>query len=76
MLPRGMIPVVTGLALSSLAATFVTRVFSKMLFGVKPDAPGTFIAIAVAFLTVALVGCFIPARRAAKVDPLIAMRTE
>ena len=76
MLPRGMIPVVTGLAFGSLAAAFATRVFAKMLFGVKPDDPGTFIVVAIAFLAVALVGCLIPARRASKVDPMIAMRTE
>jgi putative ABC transport system permease protein len=70
-LTRGMIPVLTGLALGSLSAVFAT-----MLFGIKPDDPGTFIAIAIAFLVVALMGCVIPARRAAKVDPMIAPRTE
>jgi putative ABC transport system permease protein len=75
-LTRGMIPVLTGLALGSLAAVFATRALAKMLFGIKPDDPGTFIAIAIVFLAVALVGCFIPARRAVKVDPMIALRTE
>jgi predicted permease len=75
-LTRGMIPVLTGLALGSLAAAFATRVLAKMLFGIEPDDPGTFVAIALAFLAVALLGCFIPARRAAKVDPMIALRTE
>jgi putative ABC transport system permease protein len=73
---RGMIPVLTGLALGSLAAVFTTRALATMLFGIKPDDPGTFIAIAIAFLAVALVGCVIPAQRAAKVDPMIALRTE
>ena len=75
-LTRGMIPVLTGLALGCVAAAFATRALAKMLFGIKPDDPGTFIAIAIAFLAVALVGCVIPARRAAKVDPMIALRTE
>src|ERR1700722_2296948 len=75
-LTRGMIPVLTGLALGSLAAAFATRALAKMLFGIKPDDPGTFIAIAIVFLVVALVGCVIPARRAVKVDPMIALRTE
>jgi putative ABC transport system permease protein len=75
-LTRGMIPVLTGLALGSLVAAFATRALAKMLFGIKPDDPGTFIAIAIVFLAVALVGCVIPARRAVKVDPMIALRTE
>ena len=75
-LTRGMIPVLTGLALGSLAAAFATRALAKMLFRIKPDDPGTFIAIAIVFLAVALVGCVIPARRAVKVDPMIALRTE
>ena len=75
-LTRGMIPVLAGLGLGSLAAAFATRALAKMLFGIKPDDLGTFIAIAIAFLAVALVGCIIPARRAAKVDPMIALRTE
>jgi predicted permease len=75
-LTRGMLPVLTGLALGSLAAAFATRALAKILFGIKPDDPSTFIAIAIMFLLVALVGCVIPARRAAKVDPMIALRTE
>ena len=73
---RGMLPVLTGLVLGSVAAVFTARALTTMLFEIKPDDPGTFIAIAITFLAVALVGCFIPARRAAKVDPMIAMRTE
>jgi predicted permease len=75
-LTRGMLPVLTGLILGSLAAAFATRALAKMLFGIKPDDPETFIAIAIVFLFVALVGCVIPARRAVKVDPMIALRTE
>jgi putative ABC transport system permease protein len=75
-LMRGMIPVLTGVGLGSLAAAFTTRALAKMLFGIKPDDPGTFVAIAILFLIVALLGCVIPARRAVKVDPMIALRTE
>jgi predicted permease len=75
-LSRGMLPVLTGLVLGSLAAAFATRALAKMLFEIKPDDPGTFIAIAIVFLAVALASCVIPARRAAKVDPMIALRTE
>jgi putative ABC transport system permease protein len=73
---RGMIPVLTGLGLGSLVAAFATRALEKLLFEIKPGDPVTFSAIAVVFLAVALVGCVIPARRAAKVDPMIALRTE
>jgi predicted permease len=75
-LTRGMTPVLMGLALGSLVAAFATRALVKLLFEIKPDDPVTFIAIAIVFLVVALVGCVIPARRAAKVDPMIALRTE
>lgn len=75
-LTRGMVPVVTGLVLGSLAAAFATRALAKILFGIKPDDPVTFVAIALVFLVVALIGCVIPARRAVKVDPMIALRTE
>jgi putative ABC transport system permease protein len=75
-LTRGMLPVLAGLVLGSLAAALGTRVLTKILFGIKPDDPGTFIAIAIVFLCVAMAGCVIPARRAAKVDPMISLRTE
>ena len=71
-----MIPVLTGLGLGLLVAAFATRALEKLLFHIKPDDPVTFIAIAAMFLAVALVGCVIPARRAVKVDPMIALRTE
>lgn len=75
-LSRGMLPVLIGLGLGAVAAAFTSRVLARMLFGVKPDDPSTYIAIALIFLVFALVGCVIPARRAAKVDPMIALRTE
>jgi predicted permease len=75
-LTGGMVPVLTGLVFGSVTAAFATRALAKMLFGIKPDDPATFVAIAIVFLAVALVGCIIPARRASKVDPMIALRTE
>ena len=73
---RGLLPVLIGLAVGSLAAAFATRILGTMLFGIKPDDPSTFIAIAVLLLVVAILGCLIPARRAAKLDPMVALRTE
>ena len=64
--------IVTGLA-ASLAAT---RVLSSMLFAVTPKDPETFIAVAMLLGAVALAACFVPARRAAKVDPMVALRYE
>jgi putative ABC transport system permease protein len=75
-LTGGMVPVVIGLVAGAAAAVFATRLLATILFGVKPDDAGTFVGIALVLLTVALVGCVIPARRAVRVDPMIALRTE
>jgi putative ABC transport system permease protein len=73
---RGILLAVAGIALGTAGAFAVTRVMRSLLFGVSERDPATFIAVAALLAAVALIASWIPARRAAKVDPLVAMRTE
>lgn len=73
---RGMIPVAIGLGIGVGGALALTRVLRTMLFGVGPTDPSTFVSASVLMVVAALVACYIPARRATRVDPIIALRYE
>jgi putative ABC transport system permease protein len=71
---RGLILTLTGLTIGLVTAFGVTRLRSGLLFGVGATDPLTFTAVALLLTFVALLACWIPARRATKVDPLQALR--
>ena len=75
-LRRGSGLAMAGAAIGLLASMAASRLLSSMLFAVSPKDPETFLAVAFLLISVALAACYVPARRAAKVDPMVALRYE
>jgi len=73
---KGMLPALVGLAIGIAGALRLTRILSSFLYGVSSTDPLTFAAVPLILLSVALVACYIPARRAAKTDPMHSLRYE
>lgn len=73
---QGLVLVSVGLALGIIGATVLTRYLASLLYGVSPVDPATFAAVCFGLSAVSLLACYIPARRATRVDPMVALRCE
>jgi putative ABC transport system permease protein len=73
---QGMAPALIGVSLGIAGSFALTRVLSQLLYGVSPTDPETFTAISLLISGVALLASYIPARRASKIDPIVALRNQ
>ena len=75
-LSQGAKMALTGVFIGFAGALVLTRLMTTLLFGVAARYPGTFVAMAALLVLVALLACYLPARRAMKVDPIVTLRYE
>jgi len=73
---RGMALTLAGLAIGLALAAIAARSMTTLLYGFRPDYVPTVILVSLTLLTVAALACFVPARRASRVDPVVALRNE
>jgi putative ABC transport system permease protein len=73
---EGALLALVGVSIGTFAALALTKLISSLLFGVGSSDPITFGSVAALLMVFALVGCYVPARRAMRVDPMVALRYE
>ena len=76
MLWEGMRLALIGVAIGIAAGLALTRLMARMLYGVSATDPFTFSAVATVLMLVAIAACYLPARRATRIDPMQALRSE
>jgi putative ABC transport system permease protein len=76
MVGQGLVLSLIGTAIGLAGASALTRLITSFLFGVTPTDPATFIVVSAGLIGIALLACYIPARRATKVDPMVVLRYE